>query len=235
MIKTSFIALTLVMATLLICGIRSAALKALPKQDAGKLTLRVIVAITAWLTYVTAISISGALQSASIPPRIPLLLIFPLLLFMAFAIRTNIFGKLLAATPAHFLIYPQVFRLAVELLLLALFHDGLVPEAATFAGYNYEIIVAITALATGYIAYRKKKTLYSYITIWNISGLATLAIVVFIFITSAYFPFIYRNGAKLSMKDFGSFPNTLLAGFLMPLAVFLHITSLLKTKRTTQS
>lgn len=234
MINTSFIALTLVMAVLLVSGISSAALKTMTKKDATRLTLKVLVSILAWLTYVAVVSVSGILQTASLPPKIPLLLVFPLFTFIAIVVRTNTFRKLLAATPGHYLIYPQVFRVAVELLLLALFRKGLVPEAATFEGYNFEIVVATTALATGYIALNKKTSQYHYIRLWNICGLTTLTIVVFIFMSTAYFPSIYNHPEKLDIVAFGTFPNTLLAGFLMPLAVFLHIASLMKQKTGNQ-
>jgi len=230
MIKTSFIVLTLVMVSLLVAGIRSAALKTMGKKDATRLTIKALVSISAWLTYVVAISLSGVLQSASLPPKIPLLLVIPIFVFIAVSVRTETFRKLLAATPMHHLIYPQVFRIPVELLLLALFHEGLVPQAATIEGYNYEMVVALTALLTGYIAYRRKTALYPYITLWNICGLITLATIVFIFMSSVYLPTMYAHTQTLNIVAFGSFPYTLLAGFLMPLAVFLHVASLLKQK-----
>ncbi|MBX2907204.1 MAG: hypothetical protein KF744_14255 [Taibaiella sp.] len=228
MIRISFIVLTAIMAGILIAGINRAARQA-ELQGAGKRLLReTIVGLITWLSYVAAISFSGVLQTAALPPRIPAFLILPLFVFILFIFRTQIFRRLLAATPAHFLIYPQVFRIGVELLLHQMYKDGLIPRSATFEGYNYEIVIAILSLGVGYLAHKRKAP--RLITAWNIAGLGTLFIVVFIFISRAYAQNIYGSQESLSIKDFGSFPYTLLPGFLMPLAVFLHVASLAKQR-----
>ena len=230
MIKISFVALTAIMAFVLLTGINRISRTVMEKDAQKRLISRAAWTMLGWLCYVALISLTGVLQSGSVPPRIPLLLIAPLFAAMIYYIRTPTFKLLLAATPAHWLIYPQVFRIGVELLLAALYHEGILPKAGTFEGYNFEIVTALISLAVGTVALKKWKILYPAITAWNIIGLGTLAIIVFIFVSHAYFPSIYNNPEKLSMRHFGSFPYTLLPGFLMPLAVFLHIASMIKQR-----
>lgn len=228
MIKISFILLTAVMAIVFVAGFNLAASGAMTAEHRKQLIKNLVLFLACWLAYVTFISLSGILQTARLPPRIPLLLILPLFSVMIFFFRTQTFRQLLDAIPQHLLIYPQIFRIAVELLLLAMCREGIVPVAGTFEGYNYEIVIAITALAIGYVAQRKKRSLQVVLIAWNLGGLFTLATVVFIMVSHAYFPEIYSNPEQLSIQKFGAFPYTLLAGFLMPLAVFLHICSLKK-------
>jgi hypothetical protein len=81
----------------------------------------------------------------------------------------------------------------------------------------------------GYLAFTRKVAGPIFVLLWNLAGLCTLGIVVFIVISHAYFPGLW--GDSFSLKDFAIFPYTLLAGFLMPVAVFLHIFSIVKTRR----
>jgi hypothetical protein len=227
MIEAGFISLTIFMATLVYAGITQAyARTGGSAQQKRKFGIIVLVLLTGWLSYVTLISLSGALATLAMPPRIPLLLILPCFAFMAWFFSSGRFKELIASTPAAWVVYAQSFRILVELLLHALFLKGILPKAATYEGYNYEIIVAIAAPIVAYLAIIKKVLPPITVFIWNIAGLCTLAIIVFIAISHAYFPGIYANPETLSIRDFGSFPFTLLAGFLMPVAVFMHIYSL---------
>ncbi len=184
--------------------------------------------LIAWLVYVSLLSLAGVFRVGGLPPRIPLLLILPAFAFMTYFFRSQETKDLIAATPASWLVYAQSFRVVVELMLHALFLKGVLPKAGTYEGYNYELVIGITALAVGYWGYTRKALPKIALIIWNVSGLATLATIVFIMISHAYFPGIYSNPEKLNIADFGSFPYTLLAGFLMPLAVFMHVFSLKK-------
>lgn len=184
-----------------------------------------------WIAYVSAISLSGLLQTTSLPPRIPLLLIFPLFGFLFWLISRQRSQDVINAIPAAGLIYAQVFRVPVELLLHALYRKGMLPRMGTFEGYNFEIVIGITSLLVGYFGYTRKALPRSVLILWNCCGLLTLTIVVFILISHAYFPGIYAHPEPLSIQNFGAFPYTLLAGVLMPLAVFMHVISIKKLLR----
>lgn len=230
MIKASFILLTIIMAALVYAGVHAVSSKAIadePKR--GRFRLYVIVLIAGWLAYVSALSLTGILATKALPPRIPLMLILPCFLFIAWFFRGGRFRDVINATPPGWLVYSQSFRIVVELLLLGLYLEGILPKAGTFEGYNYEIITGITAIAVGYFGTTRKVLPRALLLLWNYMGLATLAIVVFIMVSHVYFPSIYSNPEPLLIADFGAFPYTLLAGFLMPLAVFLHVFSIVKT------
>jgi hypothetical protein len=226
MLQAGFILLTIVMAVLLIRALSAAA------TISGLKTFvpRAAVILIFWFGYIAAISFTGILNTIEFPPRIPLLLVLPTFVFMAYFFTTARFKPLIAATSAGALTYMQSYRIVVELLLLLAFNQGIIPQAATFEGYNYEIAIAALALVVGYFGYTKRVLPETLIMLWNILGLITLAIIVFILLSHAYFPAHLQGSSLFSMKDFSSFPFTLLPGFLMPLAVFMHIFCIIKLR-----
>lgn len=229
MIKAGFIFLTLFMASLVYFGAASVGTSII----SNKLKLRrfkttVAIILTTWLVYVSLLSLAGVFKVGGLPPRIPLLLVLPPFAFITYFFSKKKHRNLIEATPASWLVYSQSFRVVVELMLYSLFLQGVLPKAGTYEGYNYEILIGITSIVVGYWGYTRKALPNIVLKIWNYTGLVTLTIVVFIMISHAYFPDLYTKPEKLNISDFGSFPYTLLAGFLMPLAVFMHVFSLKK-------
>ncbi|GAA4468141.1 hypothetical protein GCM10023093_25220 [Nemorincola caseinilytica] len=232
MTKAAFLLLTIIMASFAWYGTGTTASRTLAPGKAKRIRIIMLLSLTGWLAYVSAISLAGILQTASLPPRIPLLLILPLFSFMFWFVSRKRSQAFITAIPAAWLVYAQSFRIVVELLLHALYKQGMLPRMGTFEGYNFEIVIGITALLVGYLGYSRKVLPRSILLLWNCAGLLTLAIVVFIFVSHAYAPGIYAHPEPLSITDFGAFPFTLLAGFLMPLAVFMHVLSIRKLLHT---
>jgi hypothetical protein len=230
MIKSGFILLTVTMAALIVLIIRYAAQKAWGNDKSRSFTVKMIGFLALWLAYITVISFTGILNSASLPPRIPLLLVLPTFLFVGYFFLSARYKPLIAAMPAGWLVYMQSFRVIVELLLWSLWRQGVLPRSVTFDGYNYEIVIGASALLVGYFGFTKKLLSNAIILLWNIVGLISLAIIVLLFMSHIYNPTIWNDSQNFSLKDFASFPYTLLAGFLMPLAVFLHIFSIVRTR-----
>jgi hypothetical protein len=106
------------------------------------------------------------------------------------------------------------------------------PRAATFEGYNFDILIGLSAPLIAYMDFRRGKMNKPLLVFWNIAGFITLIIVVLILLTYAYFPKAWGEPESILVKGGFSFPFTFLAGFLMPLAVFLHIYSLMKTQNS---
>ncbi len=224
------------MAALVVAAIFAISRRAIPDQQAlTRFRTRALLLLAGWLTYVTAISFTGILTVMTLPPRIPLLLVLPCFVFIGWFFRSGRFTAFIAATPASWLVYAQSFRVVVELLLWRSAVEGLLPVRATFEGYNYEIVIGGTALLAGYLGYTRRVLPVFILRLWNYAGLVTLAIVVFLVISRAYAPGIYDDPGPFSAIDFGSFPVTLLAGFLMPLAVFLHVFSLVLLRHSQRS
>jgi len=200
-----------------------------PRRNAFKIKTTLLLAL--WLGYISILSINNVFLNTSFPPRLPVLLVFPAFGFIAYFFLSKRFAGIIAAIPLHWLIYFQTFRIVVELLLFGLFMEHMLPWAATFEGYNFDIGIGITAPIVGFLAARGR--LYSkFIRAWNVVGILTLLIVVVILNTYAYHPHLMNETETILGKGFGTFPYTFLAGFFMPTAMFVHVCSLVKTSNS---
>jgi hypothetical protein len=185
--------------------------------------------LVCWLTYVSAISVTGIFQQVSFPPRIPLLLVLPAFLFFIYFFTNKRFKTIIDHTPHTWPVFFQSFRVIVELLIWGEFMKGILPQSATFEGRNFDILIGLTAPLIAFFTFVKPKISKALFILWNIAGLGTLAIVVFILMRHAYF--MPNEGVSILRRGFGDFPYTFLAGLFMPLAVFMHIFSLVKASR----
>lgn len=233
MLKAGFILLTIVLAVILFAGAASVARRAFPDDKVRKrFLLKAALVLTGWLAYVCIISLTGIFTSVSLPPRIPLLLVLPAFLFFIYFFRSRHYRPVVDNTPAAWPVYFQSFRIFVELLIWGAYLQGNLPKAASFEGYNFDVLIGLTASLAGLLLFAHGRPRSTKLVIaWNIAGLLTLAIVVFILISQAYFYSIWGLPGTIIDMGFGLFPYTLLAGFLMPLAVFMHIFSIIKSCR----
>lgn len=95
-----------------------------------------------------------------------------------------------------------------------------------------DMIYALSASVMGTIIYKKGMPTLKLITIWNYLGLTVIASIIFLFITSMYAPQIYGSEVGLLSNQLGTYPFTLVAGFLMPSAVFIHVLSLVQARKS---
>ncbi len=182
-----------------------------------------------WFVYISAISVTGIFEQVSFPPRIPLLLVLPAFLFFFYFFTNKKFKTIIDHTPHSWPVFFQSFRIVVELLIWGMFMAGITPKSATFEGHNFDILIGLTAPLIAFFTFVKPKIGKSLFILWNFAGLATLAIVVFILMRHSYF--MPNEVLSMLRRGFGDFPYTFLAGLFMPLAVFMHIFSLVKASR----
>jgi len=160
----------------------------------------------------------------SVPPRVALLLIPPLMmtitLFATKKGRTFIDGL-----DIKILTLFHVIRIPVEVILYWLFLHKAVPELMTFEGRNFDILSGISAPVIYYLVFVKMKLNRSALLIWNFVCLALLLNIVFNAILSVpgafqRFAFDQPNVAILA------FPFIFLPSVLVPLVLFSHLASI---------
>ena len=230
MLATGFVILTLFSGIMLLFGLSKAATMAIPdalKRNAFR--VRASIFIFLWLVYISVLSLRGVFISGALPPRIPLLLVFPAFAFIAFFFAGGKFKNIISTIPASWPVYFQSFRILVELLLFGMMVAHIVPKEVTFEGYNFDVLIGLSAPVVGWLAFQRKALGRNIVILWNLAGLCTLVVVSFVFISQAYFPAVWHRESILGM-GFGLFPYTYLAGFLMPVAVFMHILSIVKLR-----
>ena len=231
MLQMSFILLAIVLAIVVYLAAVRVSLTAFSDTHRQRKFIRgTALVLVGWLVYISAISVTGIFTATSLPPRIPLLLVAPAFLFFIYFFTNKKFKPVIENTPHAWPVYFQSFRIIVELLIWWQFTKGIVPQSATFEGRNFDILIGLTAPLIAFFTFIRPRIGKLLFILWNIAGFITLFIVVAILMKHSYF----TSPANLSIltKGFGDFPYTFLAGLFMPLAVFMHIFSLVKVRNT---
>jgi len=229
MLEAGYVLLSLVMLSIIFRGYY------LWKQrtsDSDKVP-QIIIPIVLWIVYLFILTYSESLKSLELPPRFVLFLLLPLILLSILFYRMNKDNIAFKDLPLKWTSLFQSFRIVVETIILYTFYKGILPQMATFEGYNFDIIIGISALFVGLVLVKdipKNRTL---ILSWNILGILMILFVVFMIGTSFYFPSIWGSDVPLASLDFVSFPYILLPGFLAPSAVFMHVVSIIQIRNQT--
>ena len=171
-----------------------------------------------WLTIVGIVSITGYFTDTLVkPPRF-------LLIFFGATILSIISYKIVRKnqlTPS-LLLAIHALRLPIELILYRLYIEKKIPVFMTFKGWNFDILMGISALILLLYLLRSKNRLpKNLIVTWNILGLIFLLIIVTISILSSPMPlqtlaFDQPNIAVLH------FPYVYLPAFVVPLVLLSH-------------
>ncbi|MEQ9187181.1 MAG: hypothetical protein RLP15_05550 [Cryomorphaceae bacterium] len=188
---------------------------------ARKRTL-LIAGLVLWQAYVYLVTFSGVLNNFEFPPRFFLLLILPLFVFTGIFAYRHRNAAWLRSIPAHWLIFFQSFRILVEFLFVASVAQGILNPEVSIEGYNYDMVFAFTAPIVGYMAYRKWLSV-RLLRLWNYLGLAVIASIIFVFMSCLFNPQLFGSDTVLLPAAAVTYPYVLVAGFLMPAAVFGHV------------
>lgn len=200
-----------------------------PKGKRKKMLL--VLFLILWQIYILALGQTDILNSFELPPRFVILLIFPAFLFTGVFIYKNRNNSWLRHIPKSWLIYMQVFRVIVETLFVFSVAQGILHPNVTIEGYNYDMILGISAPIVAFLAFGKRIISDKMVITWNYLGLLVLAGVIFVFLTTTFFPGFYGSTSDLMPLEFTYYPYTLVAGFLMPVAVFFHVLSIVQLKK----
>lgn len=182
-----------------------------------------------WSGYTFLVGYSGVLKNTSLPPRMPLFLVFPVFGLFIWFFASKKASPYLKPIPIYIPVLFQSFRIFVELLIWWSYLKEIAAIEATFEGYNYEIVFGATALIMGLLAYRNMIG-SKLIILWNVIGLGFLSVIVGIFTSLVYFPSIwgYENGGV--SPEFMTFPFMLIPAIYMHVAVFTHVFSIIQNK-----
>jgi hypothetical protein len=131
---------------------------------------------------------------------------------------------LLQRTSAAWLVGLQSFRIAVEIVLWALAIQHRLSLLLTFEGRNFDILVGLTALPVAWLCFVRRAWPPRVALVWNIAGIAILANIVMHALLSAPTPFqALRTQPPTTI--IATIPYIWLPGFLVPLALSLHVAS----------
>jgi len=190
-----------------------------------KISWYVVLGLFLWLSIIGLSAALGFFQNFEVlPPRI-FFAVIPSIVLTIFLLFSKPFGRFLKTIPPAWLVYVQSFRIVVEIILWLGFLGGIVPFQMTFEGFNYDIIVGLTALIAGAVFFRKNRYRRFEAIIWNVFGLALLINIVVISILST--PSIFRVFMnEPANKIIAHFPYIWIPGFFVPFAFAMHLFSL---------
>lgn len=175
-----------------------------------------------WLIALAMLSRQGFFQALDVfPPRIMIALVVPTIAIVGLAIYRPL-GEILDELPLGWFIFPQVFRVVVEIVLWQMGEAGKTPVQMTFEGMNFDILAGITAPLIAFICFGQGRQRIGLAIVWNILGMALLLNIIGIAILS-----IPAIGVLEPANTFVAwFPFVWLPGFVAPFALFLHVMSL---------
>ncbi len=215
-----YVSITFILTTFLTVGFLLTAIKKTVFDTFPSKLL--IFLLSFWIFFQAILALNGFHQNtAAFPPRVAMFGVFPaLLLIVIYFIffRQNFIEKL----PLKILILLSVIRIPVEIVLLWLSQNQLVPQSMTFEGRNFDILSGITAPIIYFVAFRGGKISRPLLIVWNIFALALLFNIVITAILA--FPAFSPNLAtELQNRAVAYFPYIWLPTIIVPIVLFSHL------------
>ncbi len=221
-----FLILTIALFGLIILGLRYALQQvSWHSKKKNKVMLGTATGFVLWIALSGILAANGFFtEFQAMPPRFVLLILPPLLFIMWLAFSPS-FALLLHAIPQAWLIYIQLFRIIVEIVLWLVFLDNIIPVQMTFEGRNFDILTGLTAPVVAYFCFHRKVWSWKAAVVWNILGIALVVNIVLISILSAPTPFrVFMN--EPANTFIAHLPFVWLPAFVVPVAYWLHILSI---------
>jgi hypothetical protein len=187
MLRSSFVAVTMLVAGLFVLAVRWSAVRT--GLDGRAVARRSVVAAglaAAWIALTGVAAARGALHFQA-PPT--MLALFPCVLAIAIGLALSPAGKRIAfGLPLAALVGYQGFRVLVELVMHRAYVEGLMPVQMSYSGRNFDIVTGLTALLLGAWLLTGERQSRGLIFAWNTLGLALLTNVVGVALLSAPTP-----------------------------------------------
>jgi len=225
-ISSLFIVLTLALFYFFMNGFKYALSRVdYPKRKKRRIFLIVPSGIFIWLVLLAMLSFNDFFQDfQSLPPRI-LLAVAPPFILILVSIFSGSLDKLLLKIRPWWLINLQTFRVVVEIILWLLFINELIPVQMSFEGWNFDVLVGLTAIPVSYLCFKRRKFFYNPVIAWNIVGLILLFNIIIISSISTPSPLrVFVNEPSNTIVAY--YPFIWLPGFVVPMALLLHLASL---------
>lgn len=184
--------------------------------------------ILLWSIAQSVIAFRGFYQvTDTIPPRFVLVL-FPTIILIIYGVFPKNLKWIYSHRKTEFSIFLHSIRIPVEIVLLYLFFNKMIPKLMTFEGVNFDIFIGITAPIIG-LLYLKGKISKKGLFVWNIMGLVLILTILFLGIFSSEFQF-QQFSFEQPNKAINFFPFILLPATVVPIVIYTHLTDLIKLR-----
>ena len=180
----------------------------------------------AWTVLQSIFGISGVYQETeSLPPRMLLFGFFPVLLIITLTFSTTKGKAFIDQINLKVLTYFHSIRIAVEVILLLLFYNGVMSVYMTFEGSNFDLFSGVTAPIAAFLAFRKAEVNRKLLIWWNIICLLLLlnVVVTAVFAIPSPFQKLAFDQPNIAVLFF---PYNLLPTVVVPTVLFGHLVAL---------
>lgn len=187
--------------------------------------IKSLLVFAGWAMVAGAVAATGRFQQHPLlfPPVIIITVILTVLLFRSIHIE-RINSRLLLAV--------HVVRIPVELVLYQLYLQHKIPQLMTFNGWNFDILVGLSALLLlGYQLITKKSIGSKFLVAWNVAGLLFLTTIVVLAILSSPLP-LQQFGFEQPNVAVLAFPYILLPAVVVPVVYLSHFLALKAIKKS---
>jgi hypothetical protein len=154
-----------------------------------------------------------------------MLLLLPPVTAIATALMVRRSREWLTQLPLRPLVWVHTVRVAVEVVLWALYEHGAVPRGMTFEGTNFDVLTGLTAPLVVAFGFRDGRPRRGLLIAWHLMGIGLLVNVVGTAVLSMPTPF-QRLNFDQPCAGVMYFPFTLLPAFVVPAVLFAHLVSL---------
>jgi hypothetical protein len=188
--------------------------------------------LAGWFALAVTLAILGVYSAAA--SRIPTIqfgIVIPILLGGLMIWRWPAVSRMIDALPGQWVIAIQFYRLE-GVTFLALYAAHLLPGLFAIPAGVGDVAVGMAAAGIGFGAIGGRPLRASTILWWNLLGIADLVVAIttgFLTSPSAFQMFAFDRPNEL----ISVFPLVLIPTFLVPLAILLHIVSLIQLRRAT--
>lgn len=195
------------------------------QRSMPKRTLPIAAGLLVWLFSIGLLASQNFfLDLNAKPPRLPLVMLIPLLLIVMLFIRQN-GRRFLDALSLPAITYLHTIRVLVEIALYSLFIHHQIPPLITFEGRNYDIIAGLTAPVMAYFTFNRPMLSTRWLLIWNVLALLLLLNVVTHAILSVPLPFQQLAFEQPNVAIL-KFPFIWLPGFVVPTVLLGHLVAI---------
>jgi len=186
--------------------------------------------LLAWYALVSLLAIEGTFVATRAGlPTIPFGVLIPVVIGLAVIFRSSAAARLLDATPLHWLIGVQAYRMAGAIFLI-LFAAGHLPEVFAIPAGVGDILVGIFALVAARNVRLGRPGARSAAYAWNGAGLFDFVVALGTGFLSSPSPF-QVFALEQPNRVISAYPLVMIPVFLVPLSILLHALCLWKLTR----
>ena len=184
-----------------------------------------LLVLLGWSILQSVLAYSGFYQTTNtFPPRF-ILVLLPTTLLIMVGLLPKYRDELLKGRNQALSTFLHAVRVPVEVVLLFLFLNKMIPELMTFEGRNFDVIAGLTAPIMGVLILTKRAS-RSMLIGWNVMALVLVTLILFHGILSSELPF-QQFGFEQPNRAINYFPFVLLPAVVVPIILYTHLTDLI--------